>query len=115
MLALSCWVEGITPLMGPDRFGNAAGLLLACGMESGCDRLIEMSSCAQLRDVLSPSRCGVRPEHMAGLSAAFGGGLRALTRFDRRYLRHDSQHIVEPLVLHYTSARLVGFTLSNVL
>lgn len=28
MLGISCWVEGIAPPMGPERFGNAAGLLL---------------------------------------------------------------------------------------
>ena len=34
MLAISCWVAGIAPPMGPDRFGNAAGLLLASGMDA---------------------------------------------------------------------------------
>ncbi len=33
MLAISCWVEGIAPPIGPKRFGNAAGLLLASGMD----------------------------------------------------------------------------------
>lgn len=33
MMAISCWVEGITPPMGPARFGNAAALLLDAGLE----------------------------------------------------------------------------------
>lgn len=31
MIAVSCWIEGIDPPMRPDRFGNAAGLILEAG------------------------------------------------------------------------------------
>ena len=33
MLAISCWVEGIAPPLGPEHFGNAAGLLLATDLD----------------------------------------------------------------------------------
>ena len=33
LLAISCWVEGIDAPMRPGRFGNAAALLLASGMD----------------------------------------------------------------------------------
>jgi len=33
LMAISCFIEGIAPPMGPGRFGNAAGLLLAAGMD----------------------------------------------------------------------------------
>ena len=33
MLAISCWVEGSVPPMGPTRFGNAAGLLLGTDLD----------------------------------------------------------------------------------
>ena len=32
LVAVSCWVEGIAPPMAPDRFGNAAALLLEAGL-----------------------------------------------------------------------------------
>ena len=32
MIAVSCWIEGIVPPMRPDRFGNAAALVLAAGV-----------------------------------------------------------------------------------
>ncbi len=35
LLAISCWVEGLAPPMRPERFGNAAALLLRSGMEPG--------------------------------------------------------------------------------
>lgn len=34
LLAISCWVEGIAAPMPPSRFGNAAALLLASGMDA---------------------------------------------------------------------------------
>ena len=33
MLAISCWVEGIAPPIRPERFGNAAGLLLKTDLD----------------------------------------------------------------------------------
>ena len=77
LLAISCFVEGITPPMPVTQFGNAAALLLKAGMER--DEVEQLRS-HKLTKALGVSHPSQRAHDALGDSRTLAYGLRHLLR-----------------------------------
>lgn len=80
MLAVSCWVEGIAPPMGPKRFGNAAGLLLKTDLDPEAVCRIRSNTICEALGVETPS---LRAHDALGDALAVAYALQHLLREGR--------------------------------
>ena len=85
LIAISCWVEGIAPPMGPERFGNAAGLFLQTDLDPEFVGRLRSNTIAQALSVRTPP---LRAHDALGDALSVAYALQHLLREGRLRAEH---------------------------
>lgn len=85
MLAISCWVEGIESPMRPDRFGNAAGLLVKTDLDPEAVGRMRSNTICETLGVTTPP---LRAHDALGDAMSVAYALQHLLREGQLRLEH---------------------------